>query len=497
VRFLRPPRPLRLARRTALILAASGLALTSGCLPLPDVRPPTEPLAAPYRVDPDAVPYVWRWVDGFDEPATPDRYDRQGTLRWALDEPADTVVVAVPGLFGGAAQFAPLARRLVATVPGLQVWAVDRRANQLEDRDAAAATLGDGDVERVIERYLGRDGRPPTYRPPDPAEHPYVRHWDLEVHLRDLDAVVREAVATAPRVVLLGHSLGASQAALYAAWRGGSGPRAMDGLVLIDGAPGRTGALGFERGLRVLGLPVVLPTRAALASGRATPWYSAGDGGAVHARRLGTALLAHLAPDATVAPGLSELPMSHLAFSGVEHDDQYGALQPFYASIGEALGAELDGNLGAVFVGGGWALRAASVVGVAAGADRIEWGPGDPRYERSDAREYFASWSIPQSDPSEWYMPTAFLLDLAAASPDLVDEPSFVPTREVTVPTLLVGSDRGLLRSADAFGGYVEQRLGSPVSVAILEGLTHLDLITADRNPVVPLLARWTTLLPR
>ena len=478
-------------------LIALALLATPGCLPLPDVRPPTAPLVAPYRVDPAAVPYSWHWVDGFDEPATPDRYDRQGTLRWALDEPAETIVVALPGLFGGAAQFGPLARRLVASTPGLQLWAVDRRANQLEDRGAAVAALGDGDVDRLIDRYLGRDGQPPDYRVPDPAEHAYVRHWDLEVHLRDLDAVVRAAVETAPRVVLLGHSLGASQAALYAAWLGGAGPRALDGLVLIDGAPGRTGALGFERGLRVLGLPVVLPTRSALASGRATPWFSAGDGGAAHARRMGTALLAHLAPDATVAPGLSEVPMSHLAFAGVEHDDQYGALQPFYASIGEAVDAELDGNLAAVFVGGGWALRAASVVGVAEGADRIEWGPGDPRYERSDAREYFASWSIPQSDPSEWYMPTALLLDLAAASPDLVDEPSFAPTRTVTVPTLLIGSDRGLLRSADAFGGYVEQRLGSQVSVAIVEGLTHLDLITADQNPVVPLLARWTTLLPR
>ena len=138
----RSPVPVRVVQWGVLGLVALALLAAPGCLPLPDIRPPTAPLAAPYRVDPATVPASWRWVAGFDEPATPDRFDRQGTLRWALDEPAETIVVALPGLFGGAAQVGPLARRLVATVPGLQVWAVDRRANQLEDHGAAIVALG-------------------------------------------------------------------------------------------------------------------------------------------------------------------------------------------------------------------------------------------------------------------------------------------------------------------------------------------------------------------
>ena len=471
--------------------------VVSGCLPLPDVRPRTDPLALPTRIDPDLVPQRTVVVDGFDEPSTPDRYDRQVTLRWALDEPAETVIVAVPGLYGGAGQIGPLARRLVAAVPGLQVWAVDRRANALEDRGAVERALADGDTDAVVDRYLGRDGEAPRFRPPDPETFAFVRNWNLEVHLRDLDAVVREAATTAPRVVLLGHSLGASQVALYAAWQGGTGPRALDGLVLIDGAPGRTGALGFEAGLRLLGLPVVLPTREALASGHATPWITLGRGGATFARRQGTALLAHLAPDVSAEAGTSPFPISHLAQAGLLHDDQYGALQPFATSLGEVVNAELDGNLAAALVGGRWAVRAASVVGVAEGAERIEWSPGDPRFERTDAAEYYRAWADPDADAAEWYMPAALLVDLTRVPPDLVDRPDFAAMRTVTVPTLLIGSDRGLLRDVDAFGGYVEQRLGSQVSVAIVSGLTHNDLLTADLNPAVPLIGRWAALLPR
>lgn len=471
--------------------------LLSSCVPLPDVRPRTAPLALPPRVNPDAVPERWVWVGGFDEPATPDRYDRQGTLRWALDEPPETIVVALPGLFGGAAQMAPLARRLVAAVPGLQVWAVDRRANALEDRSDVGRLIATGDPDEIVRRYLGEDGEPPAFVAPDRERFSFVRNWDLEVHLRDLDAVVREAAETAPRVVLMGHSLGASQAALYAAWRGGSGPRALDGLVLIDGAPGRTGALGFQEGLQLFGLPVVLPTSDALALGRADPWLTLGRGGAVFARRLGTAMLARVAPEASASNELAPFPISHLALAGLEHDDQYGALHPFFASIGETVGADLDGNLTAVLVGGRWSLRAASVVGVADGADRVDWGPGDPRFERTDAEEYYRGWTHRYTDAAEWYMPVSLLADLAEVPPDLADLPGFAPMRSVTVPTLLIGSDRGLLRSVDAFGGYAEQRLGSPVSVVVLSGLTHLDLLTADDNPVVPLIGRWAALLPR
>lgn len=488
----------RSARTGPLAAVLLTLTLLAGCVPLPDVRPTTAPLNVPWRVPPSDVPSWAVRVAGADVPSTPARYDAQTTLRWGLDEPVDTIVVAVPGLFGGAAQFGPLARRLVAAVPGLQVWAVDRRANALEDLGPARVAFATGDTELLTRTYLGTSDAGPTFQPPDRDAFAFVADWGLDTHLADLDAVVREARAEAPRVILMGHSLGASQVALYSAWNGPerSGRQPIDGLVLVDGAPGRTGAFGYPRGFRLFGVPVVLPSREAVEEGRAAPWTTLGEGGATYARRLASALLAEMAPHELAPAAAGDVPMTNRAFAGIVHDDQYGAFRVHSASLGEAVDADLDGNVFAVLVGGLWAGRSGSVVGVADGAERVDWGPGDPRYERTDFAEYLGIWTGSEVDAAEWYVPTALLLDLAALSPDLTDDADYVPMREVTTPTLAVGSDRGLLRDVDAFGGYAEQRLGAPLSVTILSGLTHVDVLTAYDNPLVPLVARWMSLLP-
>jgi pimeloyl-ACP methyl ester carboxylesterase len=47
----------------------------------------------------------------------------------------DTIIVLIPGFLGGGTTFDPLARQLVTASAGnIEVWAVDRRPNQLEDR---------------------------------------------------------------------------------------------------------------------------------------------------------------------------------------------------------------------------------------------------------------------------------------------------------------------------------------------------------------------------
>ena len=59
----------------------------------------------------------------------------------------------------------------------------------------------------------------------------------LKLQLSDLRSVVRRAAAGGRRVILGGHSAGASTAVAYAAWDFGGRPgyRDIDGLVLIDG----------------------------------------------------------------------------------------------------------------------------------------------------------------------------------------------------------------------------------------------------------------------
>ncbi|MPY44264.1 lysophospholipase [Streptomyces phyllanthi] len=147
---------------------------------------------------------------------------------------ADTVLVLVPGMFGAANGFRLPARDLVAAVPGVQVWALDRREENLADRTGFATA-------DPAAYYL--DGH---YRSQDPAASGYVAGWGLRLTLEDLRAVVLAAGAGGRRrVVLGGHSWGATTALAYAAWDfdGSPGYRDLAGLAVIDG-----GVLGAFEG---------------------------------------------------------------------------------------------------------------------------------------------------------------------------------------------------------------------------------------------------------
>ncbi len=167
---------------------------------------------------------------------------------------ARTVLVLVPGSTGGAGVFTFVARDLVQRVPGLQVWAVDRREQAFEDTSVIAA----GDPDQALAYYLrGQpvDGR--TFSPPPVSEVRFMAKWGLGLLVGDLRHVVRKAHAGGRRVILGGHSLGASVAEAYASWdfAGHPGYRDLDGLVLIDGGlPLRPASLTPGEARNILGL---------------------------------------------------------------------------------------------------------------------------------------------------------------------------------------------------------------------------------------------------
>jgi pimeloyl-ACP methyl ester carboxylesterase len=137
-----------------------------------------------------------------------------------------TVLVLVPGMFGAANDFRLLARDLVRAVPGLQVWAYDRREENLADR--TGFTTAD-----PAAYYL--DGH---YRSQEPAASGFAARWGLARTLGDLRRVVRAAAhGGRRRVVLGGHSWGATTAMTYAAWDfdGRPGHRDLAAVVLVDG----------------------------------------------------------------------------------------------------------------------------------------------------------------------------------------------------------------------------------------------------------------------
>src|SRR4051794_32478720 len=148
---------------------------------------------------------------------------------------AKRVMVLMPGTQGGAGDFTLDARYLVKREPGMQVWAIDRRTQDLEDTATfAAAESGQIPLQQAFDYYLNGGGF--HFRGPD--DDPYAREWGMGVALNDAHAVVELARNHGRRqVVLGGHSLGASLTAAYAAWdfNGRPGYKDLAGLVLIDG----------------------------------------------------------------------------------------------------------------------------------------------------------------------------------------------------------------------------------------------------------------------
>ena len=165
--------------------------------------------------------------------AGPARYDRVLVERFGPGS-ARTVLVLVPGSSSGAGAFAFVARDLVRRVRGLQVWAVERREQAFED----TSVIERGDPDQSLAYYL--QGQPVdghTFRPPPASAVGFMARWGLGLLLGDVRRVVRKARAGGRRVILGGHSLGASAAEAYASWdfAGRPGHRDLAGLVLIDG----------------------------------------------------------------------------------------------------------------------------------------------------------------------------------------------------------------------------------------------------------------------
>jgi pimeloyl-ACP methyl ester carboxylesterase len=182
-------------------------------------------------------------MTGWTKAPGPRSYDQLDVTKFG-SATAKTVLVLVPGTNGGRGDFTLTARELVKDVPGLQVWAVDRRSQKLEDTKVFEDALaGRVTPKAMFDYYAGWIADPtiqPHYQPPDASKLGFAADWGLRVQLEDVKRVVDKARAGGKRVILGGHSLGASVAVAYASWdfngRGGrAGYQDLDGVVLIDG----------------------------------------------------------------------------------------------------------------------------------------------------------------------------------------------------------------------------------------------------------------------
>ncbi|HWG85632.1 MAG TPA: hypothetical protein VNT60_09145, partial [Deinococcales bacterium] len=349
----------------ALVLAA--------CAPAP-----AAPSSLPSAPDPAAMAAVRVErveLPGFPEEHTPATLNRAVFLRYRAPGAvgARAVVVFVPGLFGGASGFDRLARGIVALEPGVEAWAVDRRANLLEDHAALREATDRNDPLVAWRHYVRDAGKPAGFSPVAGGEAPYAGYWGLETAIGDLRVVVTEARRVAPRVVLAGHSLGATLSAQYAGWdfAGRAGHEDLAGLVLLDGAPGAGGFASVSEASYRDGSGGPFGSRIAgvrdLEAGKASPFLAApGFDAAGFARATAAAFLAARDPGGDSPGGVVPYPASNLAAAMLQVDDDYALVETFSATAGRA-DASVGPNLLALFTRGLGGLRVASVLGPAPG----------------------------------------------------------------------------------------------------------------------------------
>ncbi|HKJ23286.1 MAG TPA: hypothetical protein VKB65_00590, partial [Myxococcota bacterium] len=209
------------------------------------------------------------------------RIDYVRTALAAPDAPPSVVLILVPGFLGGAGTFDPIARDLVREFNGsLEVWAVDRRPQQLEDRRGAlyaraGAEAAGGDVAaaraaiaRGVRFYFpgatidldppdGADDGPfplPDAKPGDGESgfqklsqndtRGFQAHWGVDTCARDWRELVlaaRAVVGEEGLVLFGGHSMGTTWTGVFAAYDFDVGPgveagyQLVDGLVLLEG----------------------------------------------------------------------------------------------------------------------------------------------------------------------------------------------------------------------------------------------------------------------
>jgi len=174
-------------------------------------------------------------LEGWAEPNTPPEHNKLGILRyWTDEKPATAAVILIPGNGGGAPSLGIVGRWLAENA-GVEVWAVDRRSNHLEDHAGTDQALNDGNVMAAGMYYLSG-----AYKAVDYDDVPFLKHWGLRTHLNDIAEVVKRIQARGIKAIFLGgHSLGAMMTQAYAAYELPDGRPAYEdlrGLILFDGS---------------------------------------------------------------------------------------------------------------------------------------------------------------------------------------------------------------------------------------------------------------------
>ncbi|MBJ7470916.1 MAG: hypothetical protein JHD16_06415 [Solirubrobacteraceae bacterium] len=140
---------------------------------------------------------------------------------------ADAVAVLMPGFIEGATAFDPVARNTIRESArrgrSIEVWAIDRRANCLEDLTGVDHVEQTGEIDGAIDYYYGKqplNGQ--TFTAPFNRAPKVLAEFGIAQTMRDYHAVLTTELPSQPwredHVICGGHSLGGPLTELYAAW---------------------------------------------------------------------------------------------------------------------------------------------------------------------------------------------------------------------------------------------------------------------------------------
>jgi hypothetical protein len=519
--------------------------------------------------------------------ASPDLNRTQSVRTGAILARPRAVLILMPGFLGGASTFDPLARDLVQALGGaLQVWAIDRRSNQVEDRRGAfvarlkaevgAKTADPALIQKGLEegvRFyfspvdLDDDGlADPPFELPDAsgASSSFLRlaqddlrfaaWWGVDTVVRDWRALVDEARAlVGPHgvVVVGGHSLGTTWAGIYAAYDFDPGPdvdaahEGIDGLLLLEG--------GGPRGPSAAA-PALSAYQAAVAA-LETPGgpdvflsslFNLIDPVALGAAGVLNGLAGAFLPDEPAILQETSLfggfpisillgaPLTNESLPALFLDDDFSTNAAFSASLGfsddgpnarNPFGALLPGDFLLVDptlpqprrtwknfddptlptcppnnpsppLGSGQVGCAIRDNGEkpAPGSAPAAWGV---EREVTDVQVFLRT-LYETGNASEWYFVSgrpnldfAFGRDSSGlGAPELLN---VTQNASVDVPILAIGGSNGLAPTEDSFADYLGSVATPPEDrqVVIVEGYSHLDVVSASDNEAVPAIAEW------
>jgi len=516
-------------RSFCVILAA--VLWAAPCAPsdaqVPQAQPPGLATATPA---PSAVAREPIDIPGAPEPHTPPSLNRALAFRYYRPETPQpsTVLVLNTGINSGANTLDLLANALVATHgPGLEVWVVTRRAALLQDHRGVAAALAYRNPDFALGYYYGNlaiDGQ--TFRHLRTADVPYAAYWGLDVHLRDIRAIVHEVRRRYPsaRIVLGGHSLGGILAAFYAGYDFGRipgtlsvadvaediGARDLAGLVFLDGLPIdiRLGAAP-NRYLHGFWLPTVgrIPGVNDLTSAdpRRQVWPFLQTERI--ARTQQSILFDVLCVYAFLRPGeASYFPFYPRRGLAITNDALVAAVLSDQMQPELLIRAAVPTPLGVfqrVLDPAGFNARGLFDLQTgqpAPGEHVIRLPADDPRQPaRVNLPALLAAILRPGADFTQWYLPWRLVLDIGLAA-DLQPSTTFARqyvglthVRDTALPILIIGAGHGIIRSPE-MARFYESHISTPpanITVDILEGYSHLDLEVATPNPAVPLIVDW------